>query len=376
MQDKSIKRKIIFIEDRSQYEDLIRDAFGRPGDGDSIEFFSSPASAADMLNREQVDALFFRKSLCGLEQISSLRAANKNGITIPLIMIREREDRKTAAEAFRAGVSDVVSDDARSITAYPVVAECALARARANVVDLHRLNGCLQNAHRLSCIGLLVADVAHEINNPLTGTIAYSELLEMKVTDESIKQDVEKIVRSAVRCKKIIDNLLTFTGRHASSRIFESINDIIERVIDLRGYSLRSKGIRVERDYDSNSMVVADSREMHELILNILMNAQDGIEASPGTQGVITVTTRRIQENGLVRISIADNGQGIQPDLISRIFEPFSTSKPAAIGLGLSICRDIVSGNGGLIRAENRPEGGAVFIVELPSGAGKAGLGN
>ncbi len=374
MQDKSRKRKIVFIEDRTHHEDLIRDAFGRPGDGDVIEFFNSPAAAADMLGREEVDAVFFRRSLCGLDQIKFLRAAGKNEINIPLIMIDEREDRETAVEAFRAGVSDVVSDDTRSIGAYPVVAECARARSTSNLPDMHRLKDLLQNAHRLSCIGLLVSDVAHEINNPLTGTIAYSELLEMKVSDDSIKQDVAKIVGSAERCKTIIDNLLTFTGRHATSKIVESINDIIDRVIDLRGYSLRSKGIRVERDYDSDSTVFADSPRMHQLILNILINAQEGIEASPGTHGVIRVTTRRIQEQGLVRISIADNGQGIAPYLMSRIFEPFSTSKPGAIGLGLSICRSIVTDNGGLIRAENRNEGGAVFIVELPSGAGKTGI--
>jgi len=241
-----------------------------------------------------------------------------------------------------------------------------------NITELKRLKDQLHHADKLASIGLLVSGVAHEINNPLTGTIAYAELLNMKTADESMKQDIAKILESAERCKKIVDNLLTFSRQRAPSKSLESINDIIDRVIDLRGYWLRSSGIEVVRDYDPVSTVFIDAQQIQQVVLNILLNAEQAIVDSGQMKGLISFTTRYRKADRRVMIRVTDNGPGIPQRFLTRIFDPFFTTKPVGIGtgLGLSISHGIVTEHGGTIQAENAEEGGAAFTIELPTGAG------
>ena len=241
-----------------------------------------------------------------------------------------------------------------------------------NITELRRLKDQLHHADKLASIGLLVSGVAHEINNPLTGTIAYTELLTMKVPDESIKRDLNKILESAERCKKIVDNLLTFSRQRTPAKSLESVNDIVDRAIELRGYWLRSSGIEVVKDYDALTTVFVDAQQLQQVILNILLNAEQAIVGAGRNRGRITFTTRYQRADRRIFIRIADNGPGIPQRIISRIFDPFFTTKPVGVGtgLGLSISHGIVSEHGGTIRAENLEEGGAAFIIELPTGAG------
>jgi PAS domain S-box-containing protein len=240
-----------------------------------------------------------------------------------------------------------------------------------NITELRRLKDQLYHADKLASIGLLVSGVAHELNNPLTGTIAYTELLSLKVADEAVKKDLTKILDSAERCKKIIDNLLTFSRQRSPAKSLESINDIVDRAIDLRGYWLRSNNIEIIRDFTAATTVFVDTQQMQQVVLNILLNAEQAIAGSGRTPGRIIFTTRLKAEERTVIVRIADNGPGIPEAVISKIFDPFFTTKPVGIGtgLGLSIAHGIVTEHGGSIRVEN-VEGGSAFVIELPTGAG------
>lgn len=240
-----------------------------------------------------------------------------------------------------------------------------------NITELKRLKDQLHYSDKLASIGLLVSGVAHEINNPLTGTIAYTELLNMKVDDENIRQDLNKILESAERCKKIIDNLLTFSRQRKPAKSLESINDIIDRTVQLRNYWLRSNNIEVVRDFDAASTVFVDAQQLQHLILNILLNSEQAIADSGRGAGRIMFTTRCNKKDHAILIRITDNGPGIPAEIMPRIFDPFFTTKPAGIGtgLGLSIAHGIVMEHGGTIHAENEVGGGAAFTIELPTGA-------
>jgi len=240
-----------------------------------------------------------------------------------------------------------------------------------NITAVRRLKDQLYHADKLASIGLLVSGVAHEINNPLTGTIAYTELLAMKTTDEGTQAELKKILDSAERCKKIVDNLLTFSRQKAPSKSLESINDIIDRAIELRSYRLRSNVIEIVRDYDPSLTVFADSQQIQQVVLNLLINAEQAIVDAGQSRGKIIFRTRADKRRRRVIISVIDNGPGIPEKIAAKIFDPFFSTKAVGegTGLGLSISHGIVTEHGGTIWFENGMNGGSVFTFELPTGA-------
>lgn len=241
-----------------------------------------------------------------------------------------------------------------------------------NITETKRLKEHLYYTEKLKSLGLLTGGMAHEINNPLTGIFSYIELLSMKITDESVRRDLGKIYESAERCKRVIENLMTFSRQQVSSRSVESINDIIDRTVDLRAYALRSRNIEVQKEYADAVTVFVDTQQIQQVILNILLNAEQAIASTGRNGGRVVFRTESLAEGKKVRITISDNGPGIPADIIPRIFDPFFTTKPVGVGtgLGLSISYGIISEHGGNITAERAEGGGMTFIIELPTGAG------
>jgi PAS domain S-box-containing protein len=239
-----------------------------------------------------------------------------------------------------------------------------------NISEVKRLKDQLYHADKLASLGLLVSGVAHEINNPLTGTIAYTELLMMKATDQGIRTELKKILDSAERCKKIVDNLLTFSRQRAPSKSLEYINDIIDRTIDLRSYWLKSNNIRIVREYDPVSTVFVDAQQIQQVALNLLLNAEHALVGSGRTDAVIRLVTRFDRASRRVIFQVIDNGPGIPQNVALKIFDPFFTTKPVGVGtgLGLSISHGIITEHGGTIRYEEAEGGGAAFTIELPTG--------
>jgi two-component system NtrC family sensor kinase len=265
-----------------------------------------------------------------------------------------------------------IGDEMYQVSIFPVQADDQrlAIHLMKNITEVRLLKDRLYHADKLASIGLLVSGVAHEINNPLTGTIAYSELLSMRVTDESVKAELKKIMDSAERCKKIVDNLLIFSRQRTPAKSLESVSDIIERAIDLRSYWLRKNHITIVRDFDPVSTVLVDSQQIQQVVLNLLMNAEQAIAASGRTDGTIRFTTRNDREAKQVVLQVEDNGPGVPQRVVDKIFDPFFTTKPVGVGtgLGLSIAHGIVTEHGGTIMLEQSESGGAVFTIHLPVG--------
>lgn len=244
-----------------------------------------------------------------------------------------------------------------------------------DMTEMKRLKEQLYQSDKLASLGLLVSGVAHEINNPLTGILAYAELLNMSVNDEDIKKDLEKIINSAERCKKIVENLLTFSRQKTPSRSLESINDIIDKAIELRSYWLRTSNIEIVRDYSQDiPTLYVDSQQIQQVILNLIMNAEHAIVESKKERGLIRFSTTFNNKDQKIVVSITDNGKGIPQDIIHRIFDPFFTTKPVGIGtgLGLSISHGIIKEHGGDIMVQSKIGEGTTFIIELPLHSEKA----
>jgi signal transduction histidine kinase len=237
-----------------------------------------------------------------------------------------------------------------------------------NLSETKRLKEQLYHSYKLASLGLLISGIAHEINNPIAGIITYTELLKMKVHDQQIEGGLQKILTGAERCKKVIQNLLTFSRQRTPSKTLESINDIIDRTIELRSYWLRKYHIEVIKEYGEIPFILVDSQQLQLVVLNILMNAEQALEGKEGADGRLIFATGYDPEKHKITIKISDNGPGIPQNTISRIFDPFFTTKPVGTGtgLGLSIAHGIIAEHGGTIRAESRTGEGAAFVIELP----------
>ncbi|MBA4373193.1 MAG: hypothetical protein C0402_10075 [Thermodesulfovibrio sp.] len=236
-----------------------------------------------------------------------------------------------------------------------------------NVTEMKGLRDQLYNSYKLASIGQLVSGVAHEINNPLTGILGFSELLLMRVKDEAFRKELEKIYKSAERCKVIVEGLLCFSRQQKPHRSLEYINDVLDKTIDLRTYWLKSKGVSITREYQETPLVYIDVQQIQHAILNILMNAEQAIH-SCGRPAQVVIRTAFDSEGKKIVIGISDNGRGIPEHVRGRIFDPFFTTKPVGegSGLGLSMTYGIITEHGGTVRVESTDGEGSTFIIELP----------
>jgi PAS domain S-box-containing protein len=228
----------------------------------------------------------------------------------------------------------------------------------------------LTQSEKLAALGQFVAGVAHELNNPLQGVLGHLELLRVTgAFPKQLRREVQTIYREADRAAKIVRNLLVFAGSRRVPRRSVSLNAVLQKVLSLRAPSCRALDIELVRHYDDRlPRVQSDPLLLHQVFLNMVMNAEHAI-ASTGSGGRIEVATRLSPSGDRIIATVRDTGTGIPEDRLSRIFEPFYTTKEVGqgTGLGLAIAYGIVQDHGGQIVASNHPRGGAVFTVELPA---------
>jgi two-component system NtrC family sensor kinase len=247
-----------------------------------------------------------------------------------------------------------------------------------DVTDSAMLRAKLVHAEKMAAVGQLVSGVAHEVNNPLTAILGFTDLLmENPELPESARRDLRVILQEAQRTKQIVQNLLSFARQMPPQRQPVQINSILQRTVHLRSYDFISHGIDVVEHLDESlPQVIGDSHQLQQVFLNILNNAYDAVRESTLPTHRARIEIRSARAGSFVEISFADNGIGIaDPD---RIFDPFFTTKDVGqgTGLGLSICYGIVHEHGGEIMCHNNHDSeGATFIVRLPVAAETASFG-
>ena len=237
------------------------------------------------------------------------------------------------------------------------------------VSTLKNTQAQLIQSEKLSAVGQFVAGVAHELNNPLTAVIGFADLLGGAETNEKNRRHLELIAKSAHRCHKIVQSLLSFARQHAPERRLVEINRVVDEVLEIMAYDLRTSNVAVKREFaEGLPPLMADPHQLQQVFVNILGNARQAIEPFR-RDGEVIVSTRVVEKT--VYIEFKDNGPGIRSDALSRIFDPFFTTKPLGkgTGLGLSLSYGIIQEHGGKIGVQSELGHGATFRIELPAAA-------
>ena len=233
-----------------------------------------------------------------------------------------------------------------------------------DLTEERRVAEQLRQSEKLVALGELVAGVAHEVNNPLTGISAFAQLLqEDRLTPDQLEA-AQMIKREADRAVSVIRDLLTFARKTGPRSVPIDMNALIEQTMRLRTYGLRTAGIELRQELEpSLPRVRGDDRQIQQVLLNLVVNAEHAVANCPKR----IITLRTSSAAGRVIVEVSDTGQGMTVEIQKRIFEPFFTTKPegSGTGLGLSVSFGIVQTHNGMLTVHSAPGAGATFRLTL-----------
>ncbi len=251
-----------------------------------------------------------------------------------------------------------------------VAMQCACVIERVGLIESQqsRFEHLATQLEKGSSLGRMAAGIAHEINNPLAGILLYSSNMSKKVPKGGVLEDGLKIIISETqRCKKIIQGLLDFARDQEPERAPADINEIMQSAVEIveNEFHLRQVPIHVEPAAEAIKIPV-DKNQIEQVFINLLLNA---LHAVADHHGSVTVNNAIDHEDGKVTVRITDNGCGIAPENIKKIFEPFFSTKSNGTGLGLAVSYGIVRNHNGVIRVSSKEGSGTCFTVDFPIGS-------
>lgn len=233
----------------------------------------------------------------------------------------------------------------------------------------------LLHVSRLSTMGQMAATLAHELNQPLTAVMNYLQGLRRllaggKLEAARVTDVLDRTVAQAARAGDVIRRLREFVAKGDTERRHENLNTVVEEAVALGLVGARQHGVRVAIHLDhSAAPVFIDKVQIQQVILNLIRNALEAMESSERRE--LDVSTSHLRSAGVVELRVADTGRGLDPDIAQRLFQPFLTTKKNGMGIGLSICREIIEAHGGQITASPQEPIGTVFLFTLPAAPAK-----
>ena len=242
-----------------------------------------------------------------------------------------------------------------------------------SAAELARQRETLYQREKLAALGSLLAGVAHELNNPLSVVVARAVMLEEQ-GDPTTQTAALKIRVAAERCARIVRTFLAMARQQPRERGPVAIGDVVTAALDIANYAIRTSSIDVTLDLATDvPHILADADQLHQVLLNLIINAQQSLQDRPPPRSII-IRTRFDAGANLLRVTVADNGPGIPAHLRARVFEPYFTTKPTGVGtgVGLAVSLGIVEAHGGTLTVDCPASGGAVFTIMLPVNAVEA----
>lgn len=237
-----------------------------------------------------------------------------------------------------------------------------------DLTEAKNMQAQLIQAEKTAALGRLVAGAAHELNNPLTAVLGFAQILREETKDEAVQADLDRIIRGALRARRIIQDLLAFARQQSPVRSNTDLNQTLEKALEGMARRIQQSKVTLKTDLDPSLPALWANAEQLKLVWdNILSNACQAMAPQDG--GVLYVISEQVGD--FARVTISDTGPGIPKAHLSKIFDPFFTTKRVGegVGLGLSLCQGIIESHGGQVWVESTEGEGATFIIELPISA-------
>ncbi len=367
---------ILLLEDNIDHVMLMEAALKESDPKFEVDVAVSGDECLEKFSKNSYDAVLLDYSLpkmSGLEILEKIREVERD---IPVVMITGQGDESIAVEAMKKGAYDYITKSGDYLVTLPMVIQQAIEKRRM-IEEKALLESQLIQAQKMESIGTLAAGIAHDFNNLLTGILGYTSLLKMQMdTEDEFYDYVDGIEKPAKRCAELTQRLRGIAKQTEFQKKPMCLNDTIGEVVQLLERTIDKK-ILIQTYLESNLRAVnADSGQMHQVVLNIGINARDAMPMG----GELTITSENIildakfcrsrinaHPGEYVKISIADNGVGIDKKHIDRLFEPFFSTKGVGSGLGLSIVYNIIQSHDGFVDIESELGKGAIFTIYLPA---------
>ena len=292
-----------------------------------------------------------------------LRTGERRIIGIGRVVVGERKDGSTFP--MELAVGEMRSSNQRFFTGF--IRD--LTERQQTEARLQELQAELVHISRLTAMGEMASTLAHELNQPLSAIANYLKGLRRLLAGASdersamMSEAMEKAGDQAVRAGQIIRRLRDFVARGETERRIESLTKLVEEASALALVGAKDQGVRVRFQFDATAdLVLADKVQIQQVLLNLIRNAIEAMEASPNRE--LLVSTAR-SDDEMVTVSVADTGHGIAEETRAQLFQPFFTTRSHGMGVGLSISRTIVEAHGGRIWADANPVGGTIFRFTL-----------
>jgi len=351
--------RVLLVEDDEDDYFLIADLLSTIGNSRfRLDWVGTYDAAREAISSGEHDVCLLDYRLGEHSGLELLREALERPCKMPFILLTGQGDHDIDMEAMHMGASDFLEKGHIGVR--------LLERSIRYAISHKRMEEQVRETSRMASIGQLAAGVAHEINNPLTSVLGYSQLLLAQDPPAPIAADVHRIYAEAKRAAKVVQDLLLFARKADYEKRYIDISPLLERAQDLMSHEFISNNITVINQVSPGlPRTMADEHQMLQVFLNLFANAEQMCVTSHG-RGRLVI--RATASPDMINISFKDDGPGISPENLYRVFEPFFTTKEVGrgTGLGLSICYGIIRQHGGELWAESEDGKGATFHIALP----------
>ncbi|RIK61668.1 MAG: hypothetical protein DCC64_12675 [Planctomycetota bacterium] len=337
----------------------------------AIEEAPDGQAALDLLKQGGFDLMLLDYRMPRLDGLEVLRERQRLHLDVPVVFVTAQADRDIVIEAMKLGASDFVAKEEFAAQRLPQVVRSSLERSR--------LRSDVARTDKLAAIGTLAGGVAHEFNNILQVILGQAQFALTRDEPERWKRALEQARDAAEKGARIVRQLLSFTGSSKSAPVKFRLEEAVQEALEMEQALARQDGVELRMTTRQSPVILGDRVQLVQVLLNLLTNARHACVAAAARgadyRGQIDITLDADDEHA--RVSVSDNGIGMNPAAMRRLFEPFFTTKGSlggrvfdgkatGTGLGLSICQRIAAEHDGRIDVSSAPGRGSTFTLQLP----------